>query len=296
MMTDDVQNALSSAIIKQYTINDIKPDITYPEPKFGDFATNVAFKLAGRLGQAPQTIAEELAALVGADPTNAIAEAEAVSGFVNLRMDNHFWVDQLHAVKPKFGSNRKGEGKTVEVEFISANPTGPTTIGNARGGYIGDTLSNVLVHSGYRVTREYYFNNAGTQISKLLESVKVAAGLITAEDVQYKGDYITQLANDFKSELSTKPDDELKELITQAILERWIRPALDKMGIGFDSWFNERDLVVGGQLEQVLERLRARELVYERDGALWLDTAKLGLSREARVLVKSNGDPTYLAP
>ncbi len=292
----DVQNEVQEALKKQYSIDDIIADITYTEPKFGDFSTNISFKLAARLSKSPQDIATELAAAMLANQGSVVSEAEAVNGFINVRMRNQFWVDQLHAIVPDFGGNQLGEGKTVEVEFISANPTGPTTIGNARGGYLGDTLANVLTHSGYDVTREYYFNNAGTQIRKLIESVKVAAGLITAADVQYKGEYIVQLAEDFKEELSTKSDDDLRELITQAILERWIRPAVDKMGIHFDSWFNERDLVVGGQLEQTLQRLREKDLVYESEGALWLDTAKLGVAREARVLIKSNGDPTYLAP
>jgi arginyl-tRNA synthetase len=295
LILEDVQNAVRSAINKQYSINDIIPDITYPEPKFGDFATNIAFKLAKRVHQPPQAIAEVLASsITGID--NAIAEADAIKGFINLRMHNHFWMKQLHAIKPGYGRSRMGEGKKVEVEYISANPTGPTTIGNARGGYIGDTLANVLSCSGYEVTREYYFNNAGTQISKLLESVKVAAGVITADNVQYSGEYVNQLAQEFKAELSTKSDEELKELLTQAILERWIRPAITKMGIRFDSWFNERDLVANGQLDQTITSLRKKQLVYEREGALWLDTGKLGLARESRVLVKSNGDPTYLAP
>ncbi len=296
MILEDLQKTLSSAITKQYSIDDITPEITYPEPKFGEFSTNIAFRLAPTLRRSPQDVATELAAALPALPETAIAEAEAVGGFINLKMKNQFWIKKLQAISPKYGASRLGEGKKVEVEFISANPTGPTTIGNARGGYIGDTLANVLAWSGYQVTREYYFNNAGTQIAKLLESVKVSAGLIEAENVQYRGDYIEELARDFKNELAAQPDEELKELITQAILERWIRPAIAKMGIQFDSWFNERDLVSGGQLKATLATLRHRGLVFERDGALWLDTGKLGVSREERVLVKSNGDPTYLAP
>ncbi len=295
-MITDARNAVQAAITQQYSIDDIIVDITYPEPKFGDFSTNIAFKLAGRLKKSPQAIAGELAGTILGGSRGTIAEAEAAAGFLNLRMSNHFWVEQLHGINPAYGSSDLGKGKKVEVEFISANPTGPTTIGNARGGYIGDTLANVLSRSGYEVTREYYFNNAGTQISKLVESVKVAGGLISAENLQYKGGYINQLAEEFADELATESDQELGERFTQAILKRWIEPAIDKMGIKFDSWFNERDLVVGGQLQKTLEALRQQDLVYDSDGALWLDTAKLGLSREARVLVKSNGDPTYLAP
>ena len=297
MITDKIRTAVAKVIADRFKIGDIQPDISRPEPKFGDFATNVAFGLSRQLKRPPQEIASEIAAAL---PDDDISEATATGGSINITMHNAFWVSQLHAIKPDYGSGTLGKGQKVEVEFISANPTGPTTIGNARGGYIGDTLANVLATQGYAVTREYYFNNAGTQISKLVESVKVSAGLITSDDVlkdvQYKGDYIEELAKEFKADLATKSDDQLAQLLTQAILERWIEPAIAAMGVHFDSWTNERDLVSDGRFAATIRKLKAKGLVFEREGASWLDTGKLGVKRDERVIVKSNGDPTYLGP
>jgi arginyl-tRNA synthetase len=294
MMQQTIQDTITKLLAKRFAITDVEPEISYPEAQFGDFATNVAFSLAGRLKRSPQEIAAELAAnLTGED----IATAEAVNGFINLRLTMARWISELKLIDPNYGHSASGEGRKVQVEFISANPTGPTTIGNARGGYIGETLSRVLDSQGYAVTREYYFNNAGTQIGKLLESVKAAAGLdVGAEDLQYRGGYIRELATEYKKELQTQSDAELKTLITQAILKRYIEPAIKKMGLSFDVWFNEQDLITDGRFSQTIEKLKAKGLVYEKDGAVWLDTGKLGVAREARVLVKSNGDPTYLAP
>jgi arginyl-tRNA synthetase len=274
----------------------LEPVISPIEAPLGDFTTNIAFVLAKQLGEAPRELAQKLAAAID-DPLITSAEA-AGAGYVNITLADEYWVSQLEAVNAEYGRSEAGKGTKIQVEFISANPTGPTTIGNARGGFIGDTLSRVLESQGYDVTREYYFNNAGTQITKLLESVKLSAGIITETEgeVQYKGAYIDELAKQFATELQSKSDDELKELITQAILDTYIKPALAKMKINFDVWFNERDLLTDGTFESVLQQLRDKGLVYEKDGAVWLDSGKLGIDREDRVLIKSNGDPTYLAP
>jgi arginyl-tRNA synthetase len=295
MIIEPVRSAVADAVAAQFGVTAITPEITYPEPQFGDLATNVAFRLAKQLKRPPQEIAAELANAVTG---SIIDEAVAIKGYVNLRLKNELWVQQLLAITSDYGHSTLGKGIKVEVEFISANPTGPTTIGNARGGYIGDTIARVLEAQGYEVTREYYFNNAGTQISKLVESVKVAAGLIKLppEEVQYSGDYIKELADEFGGQLDSLSDDQLKQLITQVILKRWIQPAIEKMGIRFDSWFNEQDLLEDGSFEATIQKLRNQGLVYEQDGAVWLDTGKLGVAREARVIIKSNGDPTYLAP
>lgn len=295
MIVEDVRDSVAEAVAAQFKVTDIVPEITHPETQFGDLATNVAFRLAATLKRSPQEIAAELAtALAGGD----IDEAVAVNGYVNIRLKNQVWVGQLKTVTKDYGRSQEGKGTKVQVEFISANPTGPTTIGNARGGYLGDTLARVLEYQGYDVTREYYFNNAGTQISKLVESVKASAGLVKIPDseIQYRGAYIEELAHDYTAQLRSLPDPELRHLLTQAILERWIRPAIAQMGIHFDVWFNEQDLITDGSFEDTIKKLRDQGLVYAQDGAVWLDTGKLGVKREARVIVKSNGDPTYLAP
>lgn len=295
MSTREIQAVVAQAVAAHYEITDITPEVTYPDAGFGDFSTNVAFHLAKRLKKAPQAIASELAPKIQAE---SIETVQATGGFINLTLSQKAWIEAINQVGSDYGSCDIGKGRKLQVEFISANPTGPTTIGNARGGFIGDVLARVMSHAGYDVTREYYFNNAGTQIRKLVESAKVAAGVIQMpdHDVQYRGDYIKELAEEHKQALANKSDDELGELLTQSIFNRYIKPAVAKMGIEFDVWFNERDVISDGSLNHVIQRLEEQGLVYERDGAKWLDSGKLGDNREERVIVKSNGDPTYLAP
>jgi arginyl-tRNA synthetase len=292
MTTHYISKLINQTVNKIYGVS-VEAAVTHPESQYGDFATNVTFSLSKQLKKPPAELAKELAAALKDDQ---IQQVDAVGGFINITMKSEFWIERLHEIKTQYSKSNIGGGKKLQVEFISANPTGPTTIGNARGGYIGDTLVRVFKASGYNVTSEYYFNNAGTQISKLVESVKVAAGIIKAEDVQYRGEYIEQLAHEYKNELTKLSNEELGELLTKAILDKWIRPAIKKMNIDFDEWFNERDLITSGNLQKTIDKLRQKSLVYEQDGAVWLDTGKLGVAREARVLIKSNGDPTYLAP
>lgn len=266
--------------------------VQYAEPGFGDFSSNAAFQLAKAAGKPPREVAAELAArLQHPDIENAEA---AGAGFINVTLKPQVWAKQLQAVKPGYAKNGSGQGRKVQVEFISANPTGPTTFGNARGGFIGDAIARVLDHSGWEVVREYYFNDGGTQIGKLVESVKVAAGLITAEDVQYTGEYVRDLADEFKDELATASDEEAARILTTAILKRYIEPAVAKMKVSYDVWFNERSLKAEGKVDEALAALKKHDLVYDKDGATWLASSRLGDERD-RVLVKSGGDLTYLA-
>jgi len=287
-----------SHLIKQIFDLDIAPDqvkVVPVEEQFGDLGTSIALQLAGRLSKNPREVAQQLADSFEIESVDKIEVAGA--GYLNMTLHESFWRQSLSDINPDYAKNDLGKGQKVQVEFISANPTGPTTIGNARGGFIGDVLSNVLAQSGYQVTREYYFNNAGTQISKLLESIKMEAGLIPeAEDRQYRGAYIQKIAAEYKEELSSKSDEELASLITTHILKEYIEPAVASMGISFDEWFNEKTVLEDGSFDAVIEKLRSLDLVFERDGAVWLNTGKLGDEREERVIIKSNGDPTYMAP
>lgn len=269
--------------------------VDYAQGGFGDFATNLPFQLAKSLGKPPRDLAAELAKAI-AHP--AIAKAEAAgAGYVNITMTPSYWSDQLAQVCEGYGRDNSAGGKKVNVEFISANPTGPLTIGNARGGFIGDVLANVLTYAGHDVTREYYFNDAGSQIDKLLESVKMEAGIIPVTDErQYRGLHIESLAAKFGDKIKTFDDYKSKELITSDIITELIKPAIQAMGIDYDVWFNEKELLANGLFDETVSRLRERDLVFERDGAVWLKTGLLGDTREERVIIKSNGDPTYMAP
>lgn len=297
MMNQKLSEELSSLIKNEFDL-EITPDqvkVVPVEEQFGDLGTSVALQLAGRLKQNPREIAQRLA---DSFESEAVAKVEvAGAGYFNMTLKPAYWQATLSGINENYAHNDLGKGQKVQVEFISANPTGPTTIGNARGGFIGDVLSNVLSQSGYQVTREYYFNNAGTQITKLLESVKMEAGIIPeTEERQYRGDYIKKIAVEFKSDLESKSDEELGNLITTYILKEYIEPAVEAMGIKFDVWFNEKTVLEDGSFAAVIEKLKALDLVFERDGAVWLNTGKLGDERQERVIIKSNGDPTYMAP
>ena len=297
MVTQKLNDELSKLINNSYNLDVTPVQVQFMpvEEQFGDFGTSVALQLAGRLKRNPREIADELASNFKSEAVDQVSVAGA--GYINVRLKQSFWQRSLSDITSEYARNNLGEGQKVQVEFISANPTGPTTIGNARGGFIGDVLSNVLAQSGYQVTREYYFNNAGTQISKLLESVKMQAGLIPeTEERQYRGEYIEKIAKEFESELKTQSDEELGELITTYILREYIEPAVASMGITFDEWFNEKTVLEDGSFAAVIEKLRSLDLVFERDGATWLNTGKLGDERQERVIIKSNGDPTYMAP
>ncbi|MBW3538053.1 arginine--tRNA ligase [Candidatus Parcubacteria bacterium] len=290
MTTAEIAKIITQACKTGYDA-DVQPEVTYAQAEFGDFSTNVAFGLAKQLKTAPRTVAERLAGEIK-HPQIQSAQA-AGAGFINITMTPGYWADRLAEIDQKYGSSRLGQGRKVQVEFISANPTGPLTLGNARGGFLGDVLARVLESCGYNVTREYYFNDAGTQIRKLVESVKAAAGIVSPEEVQYRGQYIQKLAQEFRAELATKPEDELGNLLTQTIFQRYLKPSIEKMGIKFDVWFNEKDLAASGQFDRALERLRREGLVYEQDGAVWLKSSAFGDERD-RVLVKAGGDVTYL--
>lgn len=290
-MNEELRAIVAQAVKLCYPDVSAEPDISYPDQHHGDFATNIGFQLARELKRPPTEISHAIAAVISHPD---VEHAEAAGGYINLRLSQNYWIRQLRLIKPSYGSSQIGAGRKAQVEFISANPTGPTTFGNARGGYIGDVIARVLQHSGYEVTREYYFNNGGTQIRKLVESVRVAAGLNKVDEVQYKGPYIDDLAAEFGTKLKDATDDEAAELLTQAILKRYIEPAIAKMRISFDVWFNEATLEPDGLVDEVMTKLKAADLVYEKDGAVWLASSSLGDERN-RVLRKSSGDLTYLA-
>ncbi|HSX48113.1 MAG TPA: arginine--tRNA ligase [Candidatus Nanoarchaeia archaeon] len=288
MILSDIADILAGAIKAEFKV-ELVLDVEYAESQFGDFSTNAPFKLAGQLKLSPTEIAKRLADSI---KDEAVRTAEpAGAGFVNLSMTDEFWQKQLAKIDDKFATGQKSDAK-VQVEFISANPTGPLTLGNARGGFIGDVLANVLQHNGSQVHREYYFNDAGTQISKLVESVKAAAGLNNPESSEYKGDYIEKLAVEYKKELTEKDDKVLGKILTQAIFKEYLRPSIEKMGINFDEWFNEGGLE-GKPFQEAIEHLKQAGLYEEHDGAAWATTSKLGDERD-RPIIKTGGDVTYL--
>jgi arginyl-tRNA synthetase len=285
-------------------------DVARPaKPEHGDLATNLAMKLARPYRRAPLELATLLAAKLVRDAAGEGSDSpiEAVEvappGFLNLRLRPDALaaiVDDVLEAPEAWGQVAPVGARAVNVEFVSANPTGPLTIGNARGAFIGDLLSRVLEAGGQRVTREYYFNDSGGQIDNLGASV---AALKRGEPVPedgYQGDYVRDLA-------SSVPDDVWAEATadgadTAAILGRWaaarvregIEASLERLGVHFDVWTSEARLHDEGWVERAVERLRANGHVYEQDGALWFRSTDFGDDKD-RVIYRSDGRPTYFA-
>jgi len=279
------------------------------KPEHGDLATNLAMKLARPYRRAPLELATLLAAKLvrdaADDPTDSPIEAVEVAppGFMNLRLRPDALariVDGILQAPDDWGRVAPVGARAVNVEFVSANPTGPLTIGNARGAFIGDLLSRVLEAGGQRVTREYYFNDSGGQIDNLGASV---AAIKRGEPVPqdgYQGDYVRDLAMAVSDDLWAEAT--VEDADTAAVLGRWaaarvregIEASLERLGVHFDVWTSEARLHDEGWVERAVERLRANGHVYEQDGALWFRSTAFGDDKD-RVIYRSDGRPTYFA-
>jgi arginyl-tRNA synthetase len=274
------------------------------KPEHGDLASNLAMKLARPYRRAPLDIARAIAAEIAteaADPAagSPIASVDvAPPGFLNLRLADRVLettVDRILADPVAWGRVPPVRPRSVNVEFVSANPTGPLTIGNARGAFVGDLLCRVLEAGGQTVTREYYFNDSGGQIDKLGASVlALRRGEPVPED-GYHGEYVGELASSAPDELTNGPD-------AAATLGHWaagqvrsrIEDSLERLGVHFDVWKSEGSLHAEGWVDRAIERLRAGGHVYEEDGALWFRSTAFGDDKD-RVIIRSNGQPTYFA-
>ncbi len=279
------------------------------KPEHGDLATSLALKLAKPYRRAPLAIASAIATELdaeAADPAarSPIATVEvAPPGFVNLRLADHALEETVRHVLARpaeWGRVEPIRPRRVNVEFVSANPTGPLTIGNARGAFIGDLLSRVLEAGGQQVTREYYFNDAGGQLDNLGASVLAIRRGEPVPDDGYKGGYVDELA-------ASVPDEVWAEATAVGadgpfILGRWagrrvregIEASLGRLGVHFDVWTTETSIHEGGWVERGIERLRERGQLYEQDGALWFRSTTFGDDKD-RVVIRSNGRPTYFA-
>jgi arginyl-tRNA synthetase len=274
----------------------------------GDFASNLAMKLARPYKMAPIAIAEAVRTVVGevaaADPASTpIASAEvAAPGFLNLRLTDPALETVIDAVlrDPDAWGRVATPPRAVNVEFVSANPTGPLHIGNARGAFVGDLLSRVLEAGGQRVTREYYFNDSGGQILILGASV---AALRRGEPVPedgYKGDYVQTLADEVPDDVwaaANGPGADAAGMIghwAAGRVREGIEASLTALGVRFDVWTSEARLHDEGWVDRAVERLRERGHVYEQEGAIWFRSTAFGDDKD-RVIVRSNGEPTYFA-
>ena len=274
----------------------------------GDYTSNVAFLLAKFSKKSPKIIAEDLAKKLNSQKIEDFEKIDTMNGFINFFLSPECLYHQLKEIlklKNKYGFSNKYKKIKIQLEFISANPTGPLTMGNGRGGFYGDALANILESQGYEVTREFYINDRGGQILALGRSIKLAQGEKlnlekTESENLYKGNYIKELAKQIDKELSV---EEAGQKAADLILNTYIKPVVKKIGINYDTWFSEKSLyppshkASGGRskesnYEKVMKNLMQKDLIYEKDGATWMKTSELGDS-EDRVLIKSNGDETY---
>lgn len=276
----------------------------------GHLATNIAMVLAKGLGKQPRAFAESI---VAALPTSELVAAVEIAGpgFINITFSDavyHAMLVDLDALGDQIGRSNAGIGKTVNIEYVSANPTGPLHAGHGRNCAVGDTVANLFAWNGYSVTREYYFNNAGNQMNKLGESVyaRVQHRLGNAEfpfpEDGYHGEYIHTVADivveQHGDQLRAMPEDEAKSLCRKQG-ELWcfaaIQKTLSTLNIHHDVYFNEDSLYGDGKVTSTVEELRSKGLVYEKDGATWLALTELGNPQD-KVIVKSTGEPTYRLP
>jgi arginyl-tRNA synthetase len=261
----------------------------------GDWSTNVAMASAKRAGTNPRALATALVEVLRSDPPAHVLSVEVAGpGFVNFRLDDGWLHDTLAAVLAEgeegYARPDVGHGERVQVEFLSANPTGPIHVGNGWWGSYGDALARVLARSGHQVSREYYVNDTGGQIRTLGTSLLARHRGEEVPEGGYQGQYVTDLAAEYDG-----PDDVTVagRWAAERILER-IRATLASVGIVFDEWYSQASIEESGAVDETIALLAAKGLVYEQDGATWFRSTDLGDVRD-RVLRKANGDATYLA-
>jgi arginyl-tRNA synthetase len=290
----DELGALVRAALTRAGLPDRSPTFERPRQReHGDWSTNVALTLAKPLGRPPREVAQAIADAI--DRPDRLARIEiAGPGFINF----HLAADALHDVVRQvvhrgetWGRSTASTVERINVEFISANPTGPLHVGHARWAATGDAIANLLGATGALVTSEYYINDAGNQMDLFADSVRaVMRGEDVGED-GYRGGYIVELAQELSA--AAIPDPEVPEAAYQRMLLR-IRSTLESLGVEFDVWFSERELHRGGAVGAVVERLKETGHAYCEDGAVWLRTTDFDDDKD-RVLLRADGRPTYFA-
>ncbi|OGU36909.1 MAG: arginine--tRNA ligase [Ignavibacteria bacterium RIFOXYB2_FULL_35_12] len=284
--------------------------ITFDIPKNesqGDLSSNAALLLSKQLKKPPRKIAEEILSSLVFDKDIIKNTEIAGPGFINFYFTPIFIAQIIKPIltNPRsYGKSVKYNGKKANVEFVSANPTGPLTVGHGRNAVVGDTIANLLGWVGYEVDREYYFNNAGRQMRILGDSVRIRYLELLGNKVDfpedyYQGEYITEIARKLVSDygdklLEEKPEGIFKDKAEQEIFVE-IKNTLQRLGIIHKIFFNENSLYEEGKIVEVLDEFKNKDLSYEKDSAVWLKLAQLGNDQD-KVIVKATGEPTYRLP
>lgn len=311
-MINNIKQLLENIIDKIYSdiIDGHQVNFTVERPnndKHGDLSTNIALKLASVLKENPILIAETIVKEIK-DKNEIIEKIEIVKpGFINFFIkDNYFQniVEDVLSENRNYKKSNFGKNKKVQVEFVSANPTGPLTIGHGRQAVLGDTISRILEWNGYEVTREYYFNDAGRQMRLLGESVYARYMELLGEKLKlpqdgYEGEYIKDIARLFLEKYGEKYSNNQSEKIfidfsTEYMLKS-IKNTLKKLNIIHDVFFNEKTLYENGKIDEVLKKMEQKGSTYKSDGAIWFKATEFGAEKD-RVLVKNSGEPTYRLP
>jgi len=307
-----VLDAASAAFLSKEFISPDLPAFTIEEPKadaHGDLSTNFAMVSAKNLKMAPRKIAEILVRHIG--ETHPLIEKTEIAGpgFINFFIRPSAWhpvLTDIHAKDTDYGHSAIGQGRRVQVEFVSANPTGPLHVGHGRGAIVGDTAAALLSACGYDVHREYYINDAGRQIQTLGLSVLLRCRELTGQTIEfpeecYQGEYIKDIAADLRAEkadwIFTLPEPEAVAFCSRFAADRMIieiRNVLNSLGIGFDNWYSEQAMVDAGKVQSAILKFKNQKVIYEKDGALWFNTSAFGDEKD-RVVVRANGQATYFA-
>jgi len=295
-------------------LNDTLNNLDFPQkeikvspsktPEFGDLSSSLPLVLAKYLNQNPMDIAKTIQSNMNMDIDLINEITISKPGFINFRISNNYYYNILKEILSdnNFGKTDYGNGKTANVEFVSANPTGPLTVGHGRNAVLGDVVSNILEWNGYSVTREYYFNDAGRQMRMLSDSVEsryfeeLGKPFDFPED-GYEGSYINDIAKDIINQHGDQLEsgDILFKKIPEQNIFTDIKKTLKRLGITFDEFSNEKTFYDNGDIDKLLEELKSKDLIYEKEGATWFKTSALGKEQD-RVFIKSSGEPTYRVP
>ncbi|WP_138420496.1 arginine--tRNA ligase [Aquibacillus sediminis] len=311
---EKLKEEIAQSVLKaELATEDQLPSIVLEQPKekaHGDYATNIAMQLAKIAKKAPRQIAEDIIAQFDRSKASIKDIEIAGPGFINFFMDNQYLTNLIPTILEEgenYGSSQVGNGEKIQVEFVSANPTGDLHLGHARGASVGDALCNVLAKAGYDVQREYYINDAGNQIANLATSVQarymqaLGKDWPMPEDGYHGQDIINlgkQLAEEHQDSLEDKPEEERLAFFRQYGLKyelEKLEKDLADFRVTFDHWFSETSLYEDGKIQPALDTLKDKGYIYDEDGATWFRSTDFGDDKD-RVLIKNDGTYTYLTP
>lgn len=309
MMTplkEKIRNAITLAL---RSLSYPEKDCSLAPPKnidFGDLSSNIALLLAKELKKSPMDIAKNIVNELNNNLTGHTTNISITNpGFINFEIDDHYFQSQIIHILNKnqvYGKGDVGTGQTANVEFVSANPTGPLTVGHGRNAILGDAVSNILEWQDFKVTREYYFNDAGRQMRILAQSVEARYFELLGKDLKlpedgYQGEYIKDIAQIILDEngKDLNSGSNIFKNKAEEIIFNDIKDSLKKLGINFDQFTNEKTFYENGDIDKFMNELRTKNLIYEKENATWFKTSSLGKDQD-RVYIKSSGEPTYRVP